>query len=125
MIYPDFALRTMITATISRPQSRAQGGEVVAKIAIPPTRSSFTKYFPGPHNTDVIYHVMVGPGSSDLRQGNGRVLYPAIRGEIFGFIRLAQAVDLASPGLEFLEGFLFLGRQSARCQADQSEYDKA
>ena len=61
MIYPDFAFghdhRDYFSAAVE-----AQGGEVVAKIAIPPTESSFTKYFPKiPRNTDVIYHVMVGP----------------------------------------------------------------
>ncbi len=40
----------------------AQGGEVIAQIAIPPTETSFTRYFPQiPAETEVLYHVMVGP----------------------------------------------------------------
>ena len=61
MIYPDFAFghdhRDFFTAAIE-----AQGGMVVESIAIPPTETSFTKYFPRiPRETEVIYHVMVGP----------------------------------------------------------------
>ncbi len=37
-------------------------------IAIPPTETSFTKYFSQiPAGTDAIYHVMVGPGGAHLR----------------------------------------------------------
>ncbi|NBR40108.1 MAG: ABC transporter substrate-binding protein, partial [Alphaproteobacteria bacterium] len=61
MIYPDFAFghdhRDYFSAAIER-----EGGTVVEKIAIPPTETSFTKYFPKiPRDTEVIYHVMVGP----------------------------------------------------------------
>ena len=61
MIYPDFAFghdhRDFFSEAIA-----AQGGEVVAKIAIPPTETTFTRYFPSiPRETEVIYHVMVGP----------------------------------------------------------------
>jgi branched-chain amino acid transport system substrate-binding protein len=61
MIFPDFAFghdhRDYFSAAI-----KAQGGEVNAMIPIPPTESSFTRYFPQiPADTEVIYHVMVGP----------------------------------------------------------------
>jgi ABC-type branched-subunit amino acid transport system substrate-binding protein len=61
MIFPDFAFghdhRDYFSAAI-----KAQGGEAVQLIPIPPTESSFTRYFPDiPSNTDVLYHVMVGP----------------------------------------------------------------
>ena len=61
MIFPDFAFghdhRDFFSAAIEK-----QGGTVIAKIAVPPTESSFTKYFPQiPRDTDVVYHVMVRP----------------------------------------------------------------
>ena len=103
----------------------AQGGEVVAKIAIPPTESSFTKYFPKiPRNTDVIYHVMVGPAVLTFVKEMGE-FFGNSRPEIFGFIDSLEAVDLASPGLEFLEGTYFWEGNPRYAQADQSEYDKA
>ncbi|MBL9052929.1 MAG: ABC transporter substrate-binding protein, partial [Tabrizicola sp.] len=61
MIFPDFAFghdhRDFFTAAMA-----AQGGEVIAQIAIPPTETTFTRYFPQiPAETEVLYHVMVGP----------------------------------------------------------------
>jgi branched-chain amino acid transport system substrate-binding protein len=54
MIFPDYAFghdhRDFFSAAMA-----TQGGEVIAKIAIPPTERSFTKYFPKiPPQTDVI-----------------------------------------------------------------------
>mgnify|MGYP001981805896 CR=1 FL=1 len=124
MIYPDFAFghdhRDYFSAAVE-----AQGGEVVAKIAIPPTESSFTKYFPKiPRNTDVIYHVMVGPAVLTFVKEMGE-FFGNSRPEIFGFIDSLEAVDLASPGLEFLEGTYFWEDNPRYAQANQSEYDKA
>jgi len=124
MIYPDFAFghdhRDYFSAAVE-----AQGGEVVAKIAIPPTESSFTKYFPKiPRNTDVIYHVMVGPAVLTFVKEMGES-FGNSRPEIFGFIDSLEAVDLASPGLEFLEGTYFWEGNPRYAQADQSDYDKA
>ncbi len=53
----------MTTAISSRTAAiAAQGGEVIAQIAIPPTETSFTRYMPQiPAETEVLYHVMVGP----------------------------------------------------------------
>ncbi|MEL6640715.1 MAG: ABC transporter substrate-binding protein, partial [Pseudomonadota bacterium] len=42
----------------------------------------------------------------------------------FGFIDSLEAVDLASPGLEFLEGTYFWEGNTRYAQADQTEYDK-
>jgi branched-chain amino acid transport system substrate-binding protein len=61
MIFPDFAFghdhRDFFTKAVE-----AQGGQVIAHIAVPPTETTFTRYFPSiPRDTDVIYHVMVGP----------------------------------------------------------------
>jgi len=123
MIYPDFAFghdhRDYFSAAIE-----AQGGQVVAKIAIPPTESSFTKYFPKiPRNTDVIYHVMVGPAVLTFVKEMGE-FFGNSRPEIFGFIDSLEAVDLASPGLEFLEGTYFWEGNPRYAQANQSVYDK-
>ena len=123
MIYADFAFghdhRDFFSAAME-----AQGGEVVAKIAIPPTETSFTKYFPKiPRNTDVIYHVMVGPGVLTFVKEMGE-FYGPNKPEIFGFIDSLEAVDMASPGLEFLEGSYFWEGNPRYAQADQTEYDK-
>ena len=103
MIYPDFAFgydhRDYFSAAI-----KAQGGEAIKLIPIPPTESSFTRYFPEiPADTDVIYHVMVGPAVLTFVKEMGEHFgsqHPAL----FGFIDSLEAVDFKSPGLEFLEG---------------------
>ncbi|MHC0053775.1 ABC transporter substrate-binding protein [Actibacterium sp. D379-3] len=123
MIYPDFAFghdhRDYFSAAIE-----AQGGEVVAKIAIPPAETSFTKYFPKiPRDTEVIYHVMVGPAVLTFVKEMGEFFGPNAP-EIFGFIDSLEAVDLSSPGLEFLEGTYFWEGMPRYAQPDQTEYDK-
>ena len=61
MIFPDYAFG-YDHRDYFPPAIETQGGKVMAKIAIPPTEKSFTRYFPQiPSDTDVIYHVMVGP----------------------------------------------------------------
>jgi branched-chain amino acid transport system substrate-binding protein len=123
MIFPDFAFghdhRDYFSAAIE-----AQGGEVVAKIAIPPTETSFTKYFPQiPRETEVIYHVMVGPAVLTFVKEMGEFFGPS-KPEIFGFIDSLEAVDIASPGLEFLEGTYFWEGNPRYAQADQTSHDK-
>ncbi|WP_146346570.1 ABC transporter substrate-binding protein [Phaeobacter marinintestinus] len=123
MIFPDFAFghdhRDYFTAAIE-----AQGGEVLAHIAIPPTETSFTKYFPKiPRQTEVIYHVMVGPAVLTFVKELGEFFGPN-RPEMFGFIDSLEAVDIASPGLEFLEGSYFWEGMPRYAQADQTPYDK-
>lgn len=124
MIYPDFAFghdhRDYFTAAIE-----AQGGEVVASIAIPPTETSFTRYFPNiPRETEVVYHVMVGPAVLTFVKELGEFFGPS-RPEIFGFIDSLEAVSINSPGLEFLEGTYFWEGNPRHAQDDQSEFDKA
>jgi branched-chain amino acid transport system substrate-binding protein len=123
MIFPDFAFghnhRDYFTAAIE-----ALGGEVLAQIAIPPTETSFTRYFPKiPRETEVIYHVMVGPAVLTFVKEMGEFFGPS-RPEIFGFIDSLEAVDLASPGLEFLEGTYFWEGNPRYAQADQTSFDK-
>ena len=61
LIYPDYAFgydhRDFFSAAM-----QDQGGEIVELLAIPPTETSFTRYLPRiPNETEVLYHVMVGP----------------------------------------------------------------
>ena len=103
MMFPDYAFgydhRDYFSAAVE-----ARGGSVAAQIAIPPTESSFTKYFPQvPADTEVLYHVMVGPGVLTFVKEMGEH-YGSDRPQIFGFIDSLEGVDIASPGLSFLEG---------------------
>ncbi|KMW59152.1 High-affinity leucine-specific transport system, periplasmic binding protein LivK [Candidatus Rhodobacter oscarellae] len=123
MIYPDFAFghdhRDFFTAAMA-----AQGGEVISQIAIPPSETSFTKYFPKiPRETEVLYHVMVGPAVLTFVKELGEFFGPSAPA-IFGFIDSLEAVDIASPGLEFLDGTYFWEGNPRYAQADQSDADK-
>ncbi|MEJ6710186.1 MAG: ABC transporter substrate-binding protein [Amylibacter sp.] len=122
MIFPDFAFghdhRDYFSAAIE-----AQGGEVVAKIAIPPTETSFTKYFPQiPRETEVIYHVMVGPAVLTFVKEMGEFFGPS-KPEIFGFLDSLEAVDVNSPGLEFLEGTYFWEGNPRYAQPSNNDFD--
>ncbi len=124
MIFPDFAFghdhRDYFSAAFE-----SQGGTILEKIAIPPAETSFTRYFPKiPRDTEVIYHVMVGPAVLTFVKEMGEFFGPS-RPEIFGFIDSLEAVDMASPGLEFLEGTYFWEGNPRYAQAEQSEFDKA
>ena len=122
MIFPDFAFghdhRDFFSEAIA-----AQGGEVIEKIAIPPTESSFTRYFPRvPRETEVLYHVMVGPAVLTFVKEMGE-FYGRDHPQIFGFIDSLEAVDLASPGLEFLDGSYFWEAFPRYAGDNPSEYD--
>src|SRR5215510_535003 len=124
MIYPDYAFgydhRDFFSAAIEK-----QGGKVIALLPIPATESSYTKYFPQiPSDTEVLYHVMVGPGVLTFVKEMGE-FYGSSRPQIFGFIDSLEAVDVASPGLEFLDGTYFWEANPRYAQADQSAHDKA
>ncbi len=124
MIFPDYAFghdhRDYFTQGVE-----AAGGEVLAQIAIPPTETSFTRHFAKiPRETEVVYHVMVGPAVLTFVKEMGEFFGPS-RPEIFGFIDSLEAVDLASPGLEFLEGTYFWEGNPRYAQPDQSEFDRA
>lgn len=103
MFFPDFAFghdhRDFFTKAIAE-----QGGEVIKQIAIPPTETNFTRYFPDiPRDTELVYHVMVGPAVLSFVKQLGEFFGPS-RPEFFGFIDSLEAVDLRSSGLQFLEG---------------------
>jgi len=123
MIYPDFAFghdhRDFFAEAI-----KAQGGEVIEFIPVPPAETTFTKYFPKiPRDTEVLYHVMVGPAVLTFVKELGEFFGPSSPA-IFGFIDSLEAVDLGSPGLEFLEGTYFWEGNPRYAQEDQTEYDK-
>ena len=106
MIFPDYAFgydhRDFFSQAVEK-----RGGKVLEKLAIPPTESSFTKYFARvPADTEVLYHVMVGPGVLTFVKEMGEH-FGKKRPQIFGFIDSLEGVDMASPGLEYLEGSYF------------------
>ncbi len=123
MIFPDFAFghdhRDYFSAAIEK-----QGGSISALIPIAPTETSFTQYFAQiPSDTEVIYHVMVGPGVLTFVKEMGEH-FGSSRPEIFGFMDSLEAVNMATPGLEFLEGTYFWEAYPRYAQTDQSEFDK-
>ena len=119
MIFPDFAFGYDHRDYLP-PALKAQGGEVIAQIAIPPTESSFTNYFPQiPADTEVIYHVMVGPAVLTFVKELGE-FYGSNRPQLFGFIDSLEAVDINSPGLEFLDGSHFWEGSPRYAQADDT-----
>ena len=125
MVFPDYAFghdhRDFFTAAV-----QAAGGEILAHIAIPPTETSFTRYLPQiPSDTEVLYHVMVGPAVLTFVKELGEFYGTGARPQIFGFIDSLEAVDIASPGLEFLEGTHFWEGHCRARQADATEAETA
>ncbi len=124
MMFPDFAFghdhRDYFTAAL-----QSQGGEVLEHIAVPPTETSFTKYFPRiPRGTEVVYHVMVGPAVLTYVREMGE-FFGDQGPQFFGFIDSLEAVDIASPGLEFLEDSYFWEGMPRYAQSDQTIYEAA
>jgi branched-chain amino acid transport system substrate-binding protein len=124
MIFPDYAFghdhRDFFAPAVAE-----QGGEVVAQIAIPPTETSFTRYFPQiPADTDVIYHVMVGPAVLTFVKELGEY-FGSSGPKLFGFIDSLEAVDIKSPGLEFLEGSHFWEGSPRYLQPNATDAQKA
>ena len=123
MIFPDFAFGYDHRDYLP-PALKTQGADVIAQIAIPPTESSFTRYFPQiPAETDVIYHVMVGPAVLTFVKELGE-FYGSKRPQLFGFMDSLEAVDINSPGLEFLDGSHFWEGSPRYLQDDASEGQK-
>ena len=125
MVFPDYAFghdhRDFFSAAV-----QAGGGEVVGLVAVPPTETSFTRYFPQiPAETEVLYHVMVGPAVLTFVKELGEFYGSGPRPQIFGFIDSLEAVDIAAPGLEFLEGTHFWEGHCRSKQADATEAETA
>src|SRR3989441_4706033 len=103
MVFPDYAFG-YDHRDFGGQAATKLGGTIQTLIPIPPTEASFTKYFPRiPADTDVVYHVMVGPAVLTFVKEMGEY-FGARKPKLFGFIDSLEGVDLASPGLEFLEG---------------------
>ena len=106
LLYPDYAFgyeHRYVLSEIIKPM----GGRVIADIAIPPTATDFSNYFKAiPKDTDVIYHVMVGQNVLKFTKQLGQ-FYRGKGPQLFGFIDSLEAEDIASPGLEFLDGTFF------------------
>ncbi|MFX0545307.1 ABC transporter substrate-binding protein [Roseovarius sp. S1116L3] len=120
MIYPDYAFghdhRDYFSQAIEE-----QGGEILAQIAIPPTETSFTRHFPKiPRETEVVYHVMVGPSVLTFVKEMGE-FFGGSGPELFGFVDSLEAIDIGSPGLDFLEGSHFWEGMCRYAQPDQTE----
>jgi branched-chain amino acid transport system substrate-binding protein len=118
LIYPDYAFghdhRDFFTAAMPE-----QGGEVIAAIGIPPTETSFTRYFAQiPAETEVLYHVMVGPAVLTFVKELGEFYGTGPKPQLFGFLDSLEATDTATPGLEFLEGSHFWEGHARVKQAD-------
>lgn len=123
LIYPDYAFGHDHRDYFA-PAIEAQGGEVVAMVPIPPTETSFTRYLPQvPNNTDVIYHVMVGPAVLTFVKEIGE-FFGNSGPQLFGFIDSLEAIDMKSPGLEFLEGSHFWEGMPRYAQANMPDYEK-
>jgi branched-chain amino acid transport system substrate-binding protein len=106
MIFPDYAFGYDHRDFFSKAME-ALGGEITAKLAIPPTETSYTKFFAEiPSATEVIYHVMVGPTVLTFVKEMGE-FFGSGGPALFGFIDSLEAVDIASPGLEYLDGSHF------------------
>ena len=108
----------------SRYQSQ-KVAQVIARIAIPPTETSFTRYLPQiPADTEVLYHVMVGPAVLTFVKELGE-FFGTSGPKLFGFIDSLEAVDIASPGLEFLDGSHFWEGMPRYLQPDAPDHVKA
>jgi branched-chain amino acid transport system substrate-binding protein len=106
MIFPDYAFGYDHRDYFSQAAEK-HGAKVLEKLAIPPAERSFTKYFARvPADTEVLYHVMVGPGVLTFVKEMGEH-FGKKRPQIFGFIDSLEGVDMASPGLEYLDGTYF------------------
>jgi len=121
MIFPDYGFGYDHRDALG-PAIEAQGGEILAKIAIPPSETSFTRYFPKiPRDTEVLYHVMVGPAVLTFVKELGE-FFSGRGPELFGFIDSLEAVAIDSPSLEFLEGSHFWEGMCRHQQPDESQH---
>ena len=91
---------------------------------MPPTETSFTRYLPRiPSETDVLYHVMVGPSVLTFVKELGDFYGTGAHPQFFGFIDSLEAISTQSPGLEFLEGSHFCEGMPRYRQPDSTEFD--
>ncbi|MDI9349177.1 MAG: ABC transporter substrate-binding protein [Candidatus Symbiobacter sp.] len=123
LLYPDYAFgyehRNRLGDALKH-----FGARVIADIAIPTTASNFALYFKNiPKETDVIYHVMVGPYVMEFVKQMGQYFHG--KGpRLFGFIDSIEGVNIASPGLEFLQGSHFWEAYPRYASAQSTQADK-
>ncbi len=123
MIFPDYAFGHDHRDYFP-PAYGAAGGEVIAQIPIPPTETSFTRYLPQiPSDTDAIYHVMIGPAVLTFVKELGE-FFGSGGPQLFGFIDSLEAIDINSPGLEFLEGSHFWEGMPRYLQPDAPDHER-
>jgi len=123
LIYPDYAFGYDHRDYFSQAAEK-HGGRVLEKLAIPPAERSFTKYFARiPADTEVLYHVMVGPGVLTFVKEMGEH-FGKKRPQIFGFIDSLEGVDMASSGLEYLDGTYFWEAMPRYLQGNEPAYVK-
>ena len=122
MIYPDFAFGHDHRDYFSEAFAR-RGGTILEQIAIPPAETAFTRYFPRiPRDTEILYHVMVGPAVLTFVKELGE-FFGGSGPALFGFIDSLEAVDMNSPGLEFLDGSYFWEGMPRYQQEGMLEFD--
>ncbi|MDQ1850748.1 ABC transporter substrate-binding protein [Gemmobacter fulvus] len=106
MLFPDYAFGFAHRNYFSE-YAEKNGITINALIAIPPTETSITRYLPQvPSDTDLLYHVLTGPSVLTYVREMGEH-FGANRPQFFGFMDSIEGVDIASPGLEYLEGTYF------------------
>ena len=123
LIYPDYAFGYDHRDYFSQAAEK-HGGRVLEKLAIPPAERSFTKYFARvPADTEVLYHVMVGPAVLTFVKEMGEH-FGRKRPQIFGFIDSLEGVDMASAGLDYLNGTYFWEAFPRYLQGNEPAYVK-
>lgn len=123
LIYPDYAFGYDHRDYFSQ-AAEQRGGRVLEKLAIPPAERSFSRYFARvPADTEVLYHVMVGPAVLTFVKEMGEH-FGKKRPQIFGFIDSLEGVDMASAGLEYLDGTYFWEAFPRYLQGNEPAYVK-
>ncbi|MEM9048835.1 MAG: ABC transporter substrate-binding protein [Pseudomonadota bacterium] len=100
------------------------GGEVIGQVAIPPDETRFAARFSQiPRTAELLYHAFVGSGASAFVSALG-AYFDGQGPALFGFIDGFEAVDLAGPGLAFLEGSYFWEGMPRFQQPGRLAYDR-
>lgn len=99
---------------------------MVAQIAIPPTETTFTRYFPQiPAGTEVIYHVMVGPAVLTFVKELGEFYGSGAKPQLFGFIDSSKRSIPRRRGWNSPEGSHFWEAHPRVKPADAGEHEAA
>jgi branched-chain amino acid transport system substrate-binding protein len=122
MIFPDYAFghdhRDYFSAAIKK-----QGGSIAALVPIPPTETSFTRYFPQIPPTPTSSITSWSARSADLRQGDGRAFRLQTAADL-RLHRFTRSGGHRQPGSRVPRRHVFLGGIPPLCRKDQTPYDK-